>query len=371
MKLPTHPAIHVGRVKTVVALAAATSAAALGAGLAGCGTQAVATPQLAAARFLGVYVKPDGRVSRLDQGGDTVSEGQAYGMLLAEVAGDSAVFQRIWLWTHDHLQLRDGLFAFHANRNGEILGAHPASDADLLIAWALLRYRGPEATRWHHDGYRVADAILAHEVAAGSNGSLVLTAGPWARGSPITINPSYWSLSAMRGLAQLTGRDEWHRLAVSAVSLASHLSLGGRLLPPDWAQLSAGWAATPEPAPNGSAPQTGYGPNAERTVVWFAASCDPQARKLAARWWLLLRLRRRSQALTLGLNGAVIDGTRTGVSVVASAAAAHAAGDRVATMRLLRRADTLQQRFPTYYGGAWTALGRALLTSNALGACRH
>ena len=368
--LPTHPARHIARLRTLVAVTVAMGAAALVAGLSGCESQ-VATPQQAAARFLGVYAKPNGRVARLDQGGDTVSEGQAYGLLLAEVAGDSGAFQRIWLWTRDHLQLGDGLFAFHANKKGEILSPNPASDADLLIAWALLRYRGPGAARWHQDGYRVADAILAHEVAAGPNGSMVLTAGPWATGSPITINPSYWSLPALDGLAQLTGNDEWHRLAVSAVSLTSQLSTGGRLLPPDWAQLSASWAATPEPAPDGSEPQAGYGPNAERTVVWFAASCNPHATKLAARWWRLLRPRHRSQALTLGLNGAVLDGTGTGVSGVASAAAAHAAGDDAATTRLLHKADDLQQRFPTYYGGAWTALGRTLLTSNALGACRH
>ena len=39
----------------------------------------------AADRFLAGYVTGDGRVIRRDQGGDIVSEGQAYGMLIAEV----------------------------------------------------------------------------------------------------------------------------------------------------------------------------------------------------------------------------------------------------------------------------------------------
>jgi hypothetical protein len=34
-----------------------------------------------AAAFLATYARPDGRVVRPDQGGDTVSEGQAYGTL--------------------------------------------------------------------------------------------------------------------------------------------------------------------------------------------------------------------------------------------------------------------------------------------------
>ena len=49
---------------------------------------------------------------RIDQGGDTVSEGQAYGMLLAAAIGDSQRFDAIWEWTQDNLRRPDGLFAF-------------------------------------------------------------------------------------------------------------------------------------------------------------------------------------------------------------------------------------------------------------------
>src|SRR5947199_38809 len=53
----------------------------------------------AAQRFLERYVTADGRVIRRDQGGDVVSEGQAYGMLIAEVAGRPAVADAVWRWT--------------------------------------------------------------------------------------------------------------------------------------------------------------------------------------------------------------------------------------------------------------------------------
>src|SRR5215469_15182241 len=80
--------------------------------LAGCangGRVGHPSPQPRAVRaFLSTYVQPDGRVTRPDQGGDTVSEGQAYGLLLAEAAGDNGAFGRIWRWTHDHLQLPNG-----------------------------------------------------------------------------------------------------------------------------------------------------------------------------------------------------------------------------------------------------------------------
>src|SRR5262249_11691812 len=161
---------------------------------------------------------------------------------------------------------------------------------DLLNAWALLRYSGPRAAVWHRAGRRVANAILAYEVATGPGAMLVLIAGPWAAGSPAvsTVNPSYWSLPAMESLAALTGNDAWHRLAVSAIALAGQLSMNGRLLPPDWASLDSAGAVRPEPAPNGSEAHVEYGPDAARTVIWFAASCDPRARALAGRWWPLL-----------------------------------------------------------------------------------
>src|SRR5205085_11239489 len=49
-------------------------------------------PAASTARFLDGYVGADGRVSRPDQGGDTVSEGQAYAMVLAVAANDPTRF---------------------------------------------------------------------------------------------------------------------------------------------------------------------------------------------------------------------------------------------------------------------------------------
>jgi len=339
--------------------------------MSGCGGPATAASpqQQAAARFLARYAHPDGQVVRLDQGGDTVSEGQAYAMLLAEVAGDTAAFGRIWGWTHDHLQLRNGLFAFHANAAGKVVSRQPASDADLLIAWALLRYRGPGAAARHRDGRRVAAAILAHELTTGPGGTPILAAGPWATGRPASLDPSYWSLAAYQGLAQLTGDRQWHRLAAGSVALTRDLTRAGQLLPPDWAELTAAGALRPEPAPDGSVPQTQYGLDAQRVVVWFAASCDPKAKKLAARWWPLLRPGDRAEALALHPNGTVVDATHSLLPLVAAAAAAKAAGATAAAQQLLQRAAAAQRSNPTYYGAAWQALGTALLSGGSLGAC--
>lgn len=319
--------------------------------------------------FLRTYVMPDGRISRPDQGGDTVSEGQAYGMLLAEVAGDDAAFGQIWRWTRTHLQQPDGLFAYHAAASGRVLSTQPASDADLLIAWALLRYGGAGSAAMHADGRRVASAILAREVTTGPGGRPVLTAGPWATGRPASLDPSYWSLPAMHALAAMTGDAKWQELADAVVPLTAQITSDGRLLPPDWVALSASGSLRPEPAPSGAQPQTQYGLDAQRLVVWLAAGCDAQGRALAARWWGTLRQAGRTQAIALSPGGAVLDAAPSPVPIVASAAAATAAGDPQARTQLLAWADDQQRREPTYYGGAWTALAQALLSRNALSAC--
>jgi endoglucanase len=367
------------RVHVVTRLAAAIICAGLAAAAAGCGSSPYGTsqpqqtgasaPQRTATGFLAAYAQPDGRVVRPDQGGDTVSEGQAYGMLLAETAGNHDAFAHIWEWARDHLQLGDGLFAWHADAAGKVVGQHPASDADLLIAWALLRYQGPGAAAWHLDGRRIANAILAHEVTTGPGGVPVLTAGPWATGRPASLDPSYWSLTALYGLARLTGRQEWGGLAAGAVTLTSEVTRRGQLLPPDWAELTATGALRPEPAPDGSQPQTQYGPDAQRTVAWFAASCNPRAKALATRWWALLRPGDRAQALALRPDGTVLNPAPAVLPMVASAAAAKAAGDGAAARKLLQRAAAQQQSHPTYYGGAWDALGPALLNTGPLGTC--
>ena len=62
------------------------------------------TARIAGQKFLDEYVETDGRVVRRDEGGDVVSEGQAYGMLIAVAVGDETRFRSIWKWTKTHLR---------------------------------------------------------------------------------------------------------------------------------------------------------------------------------------------------------------------------------------------------------------------------
>ena len=80
-------------------LALGAALAAVVAACSGCRAPASAaspSASTATARFLATYVRSDGRVTRPDQGGDTVSEGQAYALLLAVSTGDRPEFDRVW-----------------------------------------------------------------------------------------------------------------------------------------------------------------------------------------------------------------------------------------------------------------------------------
>lgn len=318
--------------------------------------------------FLSRYVDPDGRVVRRDQGGDTVSEGQAYGLLLAQVAGEPQRFARIWRWTDAHLRRPGGELATQTSASGQVQNSTPASDADVLTAWALSRTTGPGSARYHAQARTLAAAILGNEtIADGSR--LLLAAGPWATGQPGSLDPSYWSPQAFSALARFTGDRRWQQLATGATAVTQQLTGMGTSLPPDWAKLQNG-TASPEPAPDGQAPQVRYGLDAQRAVVWDAASCNSADRALAASWWRLLQQPGRARALALSPQGATIDGQTNALPPVAAAAAADAAGDRPQANALLDQARHTQEDHPTYYGGAWLALGEALL-GGRLGGCAN
>jgi hypothetical protein len=101
-----------------------------------------------------------------------------------------------------------------------------------------------------------------------------------------------------------------------------------------------------------------FGWDAVRVPLRLASSCDPADRARAADLW---------PALVAGA------GTETmgdhPVRLVAAAAAAQAAGHRDRATELLERASAADARAPTYYGGALTALGWTLLTTDRMGGC--
>jgi endoglucanase len=307
--------------------------------------------------FLAGYVTTDGRVIRRDQGNDIVSEGQAYGMLVAEVAGKASLARTIWTWTKQHLIGKHGLIASRATGSGQVQDGNSAADADALLAYALLRYAGPGAASLHADGRRLAGAILAAETTT-VGGKTVVLAGPWAK-SPPRVDPSYWMPDVFLALAHYTGDDRWNQASDSALGLLEQVTSDGQKLPPDWAQI-AGDGLKPIASPSGGAPVQ-YGLDAARLPIWLGTGCSDRARGLAAKWWQLLSQGDTSHYLAVSLTGQPINQSKHPLMLMAGAAAAAAAGDSSASESLRVQANDLAGEHPTYYGSAWLALGAALL----------
>ena len=313
--------------------------------LAGCGGEPTG--------FLDRYVSGDGRVVRHDQGGDTVSEGQAYAMLLAVAEDDEQRFADVWSWTREHLRRPDGLLSWRW-ADGRVADPEPAADADLDAARALLlaadRFGEP---RYADDGKALGRAVVEHETTLAAD-KTVLVAGPWAQGRPV-VNPSYFSPRAFAAL----GRED---LAASSRRLADRLTAGG--LPPDWAVVEP-WGVVPTGPPAGG--DAVYSYDAARLPIRLAESCDPEDRELAARLWP--RLRESPGTARRALDGTPLGDDEHAVALAGAAAAAHAAGDRHAATDLLDRAARLERERPSYYGAAWVELTRAMLQDGTLGSC--
>lgn len=362
----------------VVAVAAAGIAALSLAGAARSspspGATAVAVSPQAQARsdssaFLQRFLAADGRVVRRDQGGDTVSEGQAYAMLIAVALGRQHQFAAAWRWEQSHLQQPNGLFAYHWSK-GAVVSTQSATDADLDTAWALV----VAAQRFGQPAYRlagqqVASAILTQESALVA-GRLELVAGPWARTGPVVVNPSYLAPEAMAALGRSTGDPRWAELASDSTALVTGLAAhdrGGLL--PNWVDLAPDGSAQPVGTPSGSG-QAAYGLDAQRAPVWLAAGCTQGDRRVAARAWPTLGHAAKSGGgVSYTLSGRVLGGAANPLGLVAAAAAADASGHAAAAHRLLDQADRQSDAHHSYYGDAWTALGRVLLDTTSLSSC--
>jgi endoglucanase len=322
----------------------------------GDGSSASAEQSAAAERFLSDYVDRDGRVVRHDEGGDTVSEGQAYALLVATALGDESRFDRVWTWTRANLQRPDGLFAWRWS-DGAVSDATPATDADVDIARALAmagdRFDRAELV---DEARRVASAVLEHETAE-AGGKLVLVAGPWARDDRI-VNPSYLATCGGADLEAVTGDARWARLAADAVDLVDALTEEG--LPPDWAVLDDDGQLRPVAGPDEGDGPGRYGLDAARIPARLPA-CPDGAGVAADLWERLRDLDERGAALAYSLDGELLESARHPVGLIGAAGAARAAGDSGAARELLDRAADLDRDHPTYYGAAWLALGEELL----------
>lgn len=361
---PTRRRLAVTAVVALVAAVAIIVSLAFTSGRGGrSGSTVALTPSATVGYFLSKYVRPDGRVDRTDQGGDTVSEGQAYALLMTAAIGDRTQFASVWGWTRQHLLLPDGLFAWRW-QHGAIVGSQPASDADLGTAAALVM----ASERFHDQAYlaaarNLAAAIVAHEVGTSSEGP-TLVAGPWALSPTEYVDPSYLAPAEMDVLASAFG-GQWPAIASTAGRQLESLTTGGDL-PSDWAVIGSDHRIHPSAPPNSAGSPATFGFDAVRAPVWMATSCSAGLRAAAA--GLLPALERGHGEVDLNLGGHPAPGVSDPVGQIPVAAAEWAAGQQQRAWAQLEDAARANRSHPTYYTTAWVAL-TTLAFDHRLGSC--
>lgn len=191
------------------------------------------------------FITADGRVIDKDNdpNGVTHTEGQGYGMLLAEAAGDQRQFSLLWQWTQSHLRRPDGLFSWKFAACGTqgdcVADKNNASDGDILIAWALLR----AGQDWGRADYVAAARDIAKSVSdnlivcLGENTLLLPAVDGFSDQSGLVVNLSYWVFPAFNAFAAAFTDPLWRQLSENTPALLQKARFGKWQLPPDWLQV--------------------------------------------------------------------------------------------------------------------------------------
>lgn len=192
----------------------------------------------------------DGRVIDGHQNGITHSEGQGYGLLLAQAFGDRRVFKELEEWTERHLAVRqDRLMAWKwvPDPHTNVADWHNATDGDLLRAWALLR--AERDSGW--SGYRETALAIAHDIAElclaadpRAPAEWLLMPGAEARHSPerVLFNPSYILPRALRELGAAAGEPRLIHAADHGETVLAELAAG---FLPNWVDVTETGFAKP------------------------------------------------------------------------------------------------------------------------------
>jgi endo-1,4-beta-D-glucanase Y len=146
----------------------------------------------------------------------TVSEGIAYGMLIAVMLGDQELFDGLFRYALSFFN-KSGLMDWYIAPDGSApLGHGAATDADEDMAWALLmadrRWGGKGALERDYlsHGKQLIDAIWRTEVDHEQYTDMLLPGDDW-RGQNV-FNPSYFAPHQYRAFAEVTANQGWLRV---------------------------------------------------------------------------------------------------------------------------------------------------------------
>ena len=154
---------------------------------------------------------PDGVVN------STVSEGIAYGMIMAVMFDDQPLFDAFWQYALCFLNA-NGLMSWYIAPDGQsVLGSGGATDSDEDMAWALAMAhrqwggRGSLAETYLSHAQRQIDRLWQFEIDHEARAGMLLPGDEW-RGRDV-FNPSYFAPHQYRLFGELSGnRDGFERV---------------------------------------------------------------------------------------------------------------------------------------------------------------
>ncbi len=248
---------------------------------------AAASDQAQWLEFRQRFVTAEGRV--VDTGNRNIShsEGQGYGLLLAEAFADRTTFDRLLDWTRATLLRPEGLHAWRFRPGGAGVDDHNnATDGDLYIAWALLR----AARRWRQAEFRtmaleLGQAISRRLVLPVQGRTLLLPGGQgFAEGGKVLLNPSYYAFPALQALAAASTDPVWQRVIDDGVKLLREARYGRWGLPADWVELPRAETAGPQLAEGRPARFSYDAVRVPLHLAWAGLGEEP-ALTAATRFW--------------------------------------------------------------------------------------
>lgn len=218
------------------------------------------------AGYKAAFILSTGQVIRPEDGNDTVSEGQAYAMLISVGVNDKITFDKCFAWTEANLSRNlpgsssyggpDNLLAWHWLPQGGVQGDgwNAATDADEDYAYALLlAYEKWGQVNYLSKALAVLNDILAKETYDPLlvPNVLFLKPGNWGEGNiyghqGIFLNPSYLSPGWYRKFNTYLPDARWQQLIDGSYYIlsvakdnildpATNMPVAGVGMLPDWA----------------------------------------------------------------------------------------------------------------------------------------
>nr|WP_253072696.1 glycosyl hydrolase family 8 [Sphingomonas sp. H160509] len=202
------------------------------------------------ATFKQRFVADDGRIVDNGNGDVSHSEGQSYGLLLSQAAGDRVAFDKILGWTEAKLARPDVplyVWRYDPRSANPVADRNNATDGDLLIAYALA-----EATkRWHEPRYAARSRVIVDAIATRLvktvGGRMILLPGldGFSTAARTTINPCYYVWPALDLFVKTGNAAVWRQVITDGEALIAASQFGAHRLPTDWIDVSNVGAVSP------------------------------------------------------------------------------------------------------------------------------